>query len=76
MIFYAREEELALLGAMLRGSAERARPTYACGVGGEMPERYFIRKLREGGAYTRVGQYWDRKGGNDAGRKGWDKRRD
>lgn len=28
-------------------------------------ERYFETKLRESGQYTRIGKYWDRKGGNE-----------
>lgn len=28
-------------------------------------ERYFERKLRESGRYTRIGRYWDRKGENE-----------
>ena len=28
-------------------------------------ERYFDRKLRESGKYTRIGRYWDRKGENE-----------
>lgn len=89
MIFYDREEKLALLGEMLRGSAEEARMTVVTGrrrvgktdlclgCGGKMPEGYFIRKLRESGAYTRVSQYWDRKGGTTLPTvKEGDKRRD
>lgn len=30
-----------------------------------MLERYFERKLRESGRYTRIGRYWDRKGENE-----------
>ena len=30
-----------------------------------MLERYFERKLRETGRYTRIGGYWDRKGENE-----------
>lgn len=32
---------------------------------GFMLERYFERKLRESGRYTRIGRYWDRKGENE-----------
>lgn len=32
---------------------------------GFMLERYFERKLRESGQYTRIGRYWDRKGENE-----------
>ena len=32
---------------------------------GFMLERYFERKLRETGDYTRIGKYWDRKGENE-----------
>lgn len=34
-------------------------------VEGFMLERYFAGKLRESGRYTRIGQYWDRKGENE-----------
>lgn len=34
-------------------------------VEGFMLERYFERKLRETGDYTRIGKYWDRKGENE-----------
>ena len=34
-------------------------------VAGFMLERYFERKLRETGRYTRIGGYWDRKGENE-----------
>lgn len=34
-------------------------------VEGFMLERYFECKLREGGDYTRIGKYWDRKGENE-----------
>lgn len=34
-------------------------------VEGYMLERYFIQKLRENGRYTRIGQYWNRKGTNE-----------
>ena len=32
---------------------------------GFMLERYFERKFRESGRYTRIGRYWDRKGENE-----------
>ena len=32
---------------------------------GFMLERYFERKLRESGRYTRIGRFWDRKGENE-----------
>lgn len=34
-------------------------------LAGFMLERYFERKLRETGRYTRIGGYWDRKGENE-----------
>lgn len=34
-------------------------------LAGVMLERYFERKLRETGRYTRIGGYWDRKGENE-----------
>lgn len=34
-------------------------------VEGFMLERYFRQKLRESGLYTRIGQFWDRKGENE-----------
>ena len=34
-------------------------------VAGFMLERYFERKLRETGRFTRIGGYWDRKGENE-----------
>lgn len=38
-------------------------PHYVTDVlAGVMLERYFERKLRETGRYTRIGGYWDRKG--------------
>ena len=40
---------------------ERDYDTYS----GFVLERYFERKLREKGYYTRVGKYWDRKGENE-----------
>ena len=30
-----------------------------------MLERYFERKFRESGRYTRIGRYWNRKGENE-----------
>lgn len=61
--FFYKYQHIIETGSLsqLRRIISRDMPT----VEGKMLERYFIRKLRESGAYTRVGQYWDRKGENE-----------